>query len=222
MRGTTVRVMFMALAATIALTAFSCTREKTPQEEPKKALPALPAEQGERERVEKARQIKVARVNGAEITMHDLVKEMNRIAPRLIPDASRRTPETDARVKQAALSLLIFRELALQDALRQGLHASPQAVDDLIGKLRASLGSEDAYKAYLQKSGLTEESLRKQAEKDVLYSMIIDKEIYKKVKTSGKSQQEAMPIIEKRKQAWEKELRKNTKVEILLPEAEKK
>jgi len=219
MRGISLRVAATAMAMTIALAGVSCNKEKSPKEEPKKALPA---EQEEKERVEKARQIKVARVNGVEITMYDLVREMNIIASKMVPDSSKRTPETDARVKQAALALLIFRELALQDAVRQGIKASPQAVDDLIGKLKAGLGSEDAYKAYHLKSGLTEESLRTQAEKDVLYSMILDKEIYKKAKTGGKPQKEAMSIIEKRKQVWEKELKKNARLEMLLPEAEKK
>ena len=219
MRGTTLKMMAMALAVTVALTGFSCTKEKSPGKEMPKAPPAGPGQAGGDHQKGVAREKKkiVAIVNGTDITADDLMKEMNRIVHRYVGDTKKRTPEIDKRVKQDALNLLIFRELAIEDAIRQGMKASPEAIDEVLKKLKTTLGSEEAYREYLLNSGLTEKSLRTHAGKDVLYAMILDKEIYKKVDKGDKPLNEVVPLFEKKKVEWEKGLRKNARVEILIP-----
>src|SRR5512140_3219291 len=91
--------------------------------------------------VEKQKKMAVARVNKTDITVNELLGEMNMIAPRIIKEAGQKTPEVDKKVKETALNILIFRELAAQEALRQGIKIKPEAVAEIRNQLRKSLGS---------------------------------------------------------------------------------
>ena len=166
-----------------------------------------------RKGVEESKKVIVARVNGAEITMYDLLNQMNRIAPLYMKPGHPRDPGTDARVKQEALNVMIFRELAVQEAVRQGMKVEPEALDRSVKTLKDRLGSEDAYRAYLSREGLTEESLRKAIERDQLYERIAEKEIFRKVQASGKND---LPAVETRRREWEAEMKKTAKIEILM------
>lgn len=227
----------------IGVTGTSCSREQAklqgkeqikekaqersvpPQAEegaPEKMMP-LPDHGKTAETPEKAGQISsgirnapIARVNGTDITMNELASEMKMIGPQFMKDAGQKTPENVRKLKQMAFDILIFRELATQEAARQGMKVRREAVEEADKQLRASLGSEDNYKKFLEMSGYTGRSMRTRFEKDMLFEMITDKEIFKKV---GANDQTA---IEKRKEAWENSLKKNAKIEIFLPEVEKK
>jgi len=166
-----------------------------------------------RKGVEESKKVPVARVNGAEITMFDLLNRMNRIAPQYMKPGQPRDPGTDARVKQEALDVLIFRELAVQEAVRQGMKVEPEALDRSVKTLKDRLGSEDAYKAYLSREGLTEESLRKGIERDQLYERVAEKEIFQKVQATGKNDLQA---VEARRREWEAEMKKTATIEILV------
>lgn len=157
----------------------------------------------------------IARVNGTDIMMSDLSSEMKMIGPQVIKDPGQRTPENIKRLKETAFDILIFRELATQEAARQGMKVRKEAVEEADQQLRTKLGSEQNYRKFLEMSGYNEASMRRRLEKDMLFEMITDKEIFKK---AGANNQAA---IEKRKAAWESSLKKNAKIEIFLPEAEK-
>ena len=166
-----------------------------------------------RKGVEESKKVPVARVNGADITMFDLLNRMNRIAPQYMKPGQPRDPETDARVRQAALDVLIFRELAVQEAVRQGMKVAPEALDNSVKMLKERLGSEDAYKAYLSREGLTEASLRTGIERDQLYERIAGKEIFQKVQETGRND---LSAVETRRQEWEAEMKKTATIEILV------
>jgi parvulin-like peptidyl-prolyl isomerase len=179
----TLKVIIGAVIMTLALSGLSCTRDKTE----KGGKPPVPPEHGKvvekyKESVEESKKVVAAKVNGTDIRMNELVALMNRIAPKYITDMQKRTPEIDEKVKKEALDILIFRELAVQEAARQGMKVRPEAVDETMKKLKTGLGSEEAYRKYLERSDVTEESLRKQIEKDTLFNMISAKEIIQKVK----------------------------------------
>jgi len=164
-----------------------------------------------RKNVEKTDAEVVARVNGTDITMHELNFEMNLIGPSIIKDPKKRTPELDKKVRDTALSILVFRELAVQEAVRQGMTVQSTAVEEARKQLKQKLGSESNYNNYLQKTGLTEASLGRLLKKDILFNQITQKEIFQKVKANDAK------AIEKRKTQWEKSLKKKAKIEILLP-----
>jgi hypothetical protein len=156
----------------------------------------------------------VAKVNETEITMNELVSEMDMVEPQLMKGATQRTPETEKKLKETALDNLIFRELAAEEAFRQRINIKPEAIAEAKGQLKASLGSEENYRKYLEKMGYTEESLNRQIEKDKLFAVIAEKEIFQKAKANDKAD------IEKRKEQWEKALKKKAKIKIFLPRVE--
>lgn len=166
--------------------------------------------------LQEAKKIVVARVNGTAITLNDLINRMNQLSSSYIPESHQRTPEIDQAVKQEALDILIFRELAVQEAIRQGLKIPPEALDNFIQNLKKDMGSEDAFNDYLKKTDSTEESLKKEFERNQLFDMIASKEIYLQ------AENKEVPSIEKRKKEWESELKNNATIEILLEEVEKK
>ncbi len=122
-----------------------------------------------------------AKVNGAEVSMFVLLREMNAIAPQYLTQGKQRTPELDERIRKDALNNVIVQELAVQEARKRGMQAKPEVIDDEIGKLKAGLGSSAAFEEYLTRNGLTEDELRKTIERDVLFEMIAAQEIDAKI-----------------------------------------
>lgn len=211
-----IRWMSSLILLIIMFTGLSCAHSNTEN----KDMAIIPAEheQGPTEYqkgLQEAKKIVVARVNGVAITLKDLMNRMNQLASVYIPESHQRTPEIDQAVKNEALDILIFRELAVQEAVRQGMKVPSEMLDNFIRDLKKSLGSEEAYQDYLKKTDNTEESLKKDFERNQLFDMIVSKEVYLEAGTDDQA-------VEKRKQEWESELKKNAKIEILLEEVEKK
>ena len=124
----------------------------------------------------------------------------------------------DQKIKKEALDILIFRELAIQEADRQGMKVAPEYVERSFGTFVHIMDAEGEYDSYLSQMGLTEESLKKDIERDELFNMIVDKEIIQKIPGNEKNAE----MVQKRKQEWETELKKDAKIEITLEEVEKK
>ncbi len=196
----------------------------------------------------------VARVNGEAITEFSLLREMNTLRPEYLQAGQKPGPGLDAQIWRDALDILITQELAVQEAGRQGMKVDPKTVDDALGKIRKGAGSAEAYQKYLADNGLTEEELRAQIGRDALFEMIAAREVDAKVKVTDAdlkalyakekaglkgsehrqmSFAEARPMLTQRARAeaaakrmaqWEKELRKNARIEIveLKPQEGKK
>ncbi len=246
------RTLSLMLLCAVALTPVSCNRNKTD-----KATAPLPPEhtkmvEAYNKSIEESKKVIVAKVNGVDITMNDLIREMNAIGPQYLKPGQKRDPQLDKKVEKDALDRLIYRELAVQDAIKQGLNVPPQVMKQEMQKLRARFKTEDAFRASLAKQGVTEDELRKAIQRDLLVEMITEKEIFDKVKVdpalvkktyekekgsfigpTGKqmSLEEARPIIEqklmtplvhKREDAWVDELKKSAKIQITMDESAKK
>lgn len=135
-----------------------------------------------KEDVLKAKEIIVAKVNGKEINMYDLIQMMNRIAPKFVKEGDPITDELTKTVKRKALDRLIYQELAVQEAVKQGIGSKSEKIDKVIAQVKESLGTEEAYKSYLNKFGFTEETLRGQIARGHRLELITKQEIYGKVK----------------------------------------
>ncbi|MBI4685650.1 MAG: SurA N-terminal domain-containing protein [Nitrospirae bacterium] len=136
--------------------------------------------------IEESKKIVVARVNGAEITMSVIIRAMNKLAPRYIKEGQPATPEITEKIKKATIDRAIFEELAVQEAIRQGINVKPETVNNVIKNLKTQLGSEKAYKEYLGNAGLTEDGLKKQIERSHRFELITAKEIYQKIQPDEK------------------------------------
>lgn len=236
------------LLVMIALSGHACSKEKSGE---KKAPGHEKMVEAYQKSMLESKKNVVAKVNGATIPMYDLISEMNAVAPQYIKPGQKRDPKVDEKVRKEALDRLIYRELAVQEAVRQGMKVPTQAIADNLKKLKADLKTEDAYREKLKQFGLTEEELKKQLERSVLVEMITEKEIFDKVKVdpkqvektyakekaslkgpSGKplSFEEARPLIEeklmkpavnKREDEWVDGLKKAAKIEITLGQSAK-
>jgi len=243
------RMAALTMICALTLAGISCNRGKAPG----KAMPPehVKAAEAYKKSVEEAKKITVAKVNGVSISMRDLIDEMNVIAPQFIKPGQKKDQDTDEKVRKEALDRLIYRELAVQAAQRQGLKVPPERIADSLKKIRANLKTENAYKEKLDKSGITEEDLKKQLERNMLVEMITEKEIFGKVTIdpkqvekvyakekasykgpSGKqmSLEEARPLIEeklmrpavnKREDEWVEQMQKAAKIEITLDKSAK-
>lgn len=125
-----------------------------------------------------AKKIVVARVNGAEIAMFDLVKAMNRIGARR---AAATTPANAEEVKKEALDRLILQELAWQKAQAEGLRTKKENIDTAIANLKENIGGDEKYRELLDQEQVTENDLRLQVERSLTLEAIFAKEVYEKV-----------------------------------------
>ncbi len=123
------------------------------------------------------RNVIVAKVNGVGITREALIDIMNRMSA-----VNERNSVSEAReaTRERALDKLIFDELAFQEARRRGLSPGEGALDRAIGTIKANLGNEEAFKSFLAKQGLSEESLRPQVERVLLLQLIVGQEVTQK------------------------------------------
>lgn len=244
--------IFMILLVALGLSALSCNRDKTPSNEAVKAPPEhAKVVEAYRKSLGDAKKNTVATVNGVNITAYDLVNEMNMVGQQYIKPGQKKDPQVDEKVSKEALDRLIYRELAVQEAGRQGLKPPAGAVEDELKKMKAALKTEDAYRNKLANDGLTEEELKKQLERSILVDMITEHEIFDKVKIDPKlvkktydkekgsykgpsgrmmSFEEAQPLIEekllrplvqKREDEWIAELKKAAKIDIIPNQAVK-
>jgi peptidyl-prolyl cis-trans isomerase C len=125
-----------------------------------------------------AKKVVVARVNGAEITMFDLLKTMNRIGAR--KGAASAAADVEDLTKEA-LDRLIFRELAWQEAQAGGLRTKKENIDTAIGNLKENVGGDEQYRQLLEQEQVTETDLRHEVERSLTIEAIFAKEVYEKV-----------------------------------------
>lgn len=166
-------------------------KDEKKDEESVRAAEAQKAEEtkkaeGERKAAEEAKKIIVARVNGADINMLMLTRAMNRVAPKYVKEGEAVTPETTTKIKREALDRLIFEELAVQEAVKQGINPAPETIEKVVAQVKQNMRSEQGYRDYLDKAGLTEDDLKKIIERSQRYELITAREVYGKVKVDEK------------------------------------
>jgi hypothetical protein len=227
------------------ITLISCKGDTAQKKEPsnRTAEPSRIAEE-RLKRFEESKKMIEAKVNGVPISRFDLVEEMNAVAPQYMKPGQKRDIKTDEKIRKEALDRLIYRELAVQAAKKQGMKAPAEAIAEELKKIRAERKTEDAFRQNLSKSGITEEDLKRRIERNILVEMITEKEIfgkatvdldkakkvYEKRRESFKRPsgpmtfEEARPLIEnelktaavqEREDAWVEELRKGARIEIV-------
>jgi len=116
----------------------------------------------------------VARVNGVALTLKDLDDEVDRLIPRITFHRNVYGEKRKRYYKQA-LEELINRELEYQEASKLGLKIDKEKVDDQIKQMRNKYKSKEEFKAFLERIGMTEETLQAQVEKDILIQEVFKK-----------------------------------------------
>ena len=134
-----------------------------------------------REKAEAARKQVVAKVNGVDIYMYDLVGMMNRVAKAYYSHVKEPTDEITREIKQRALDRLIFEELAVKEAEKQGIEPKPEDVQKVIDQLKQAYGTEEGFQGYLDGIGLSEDGLRARIVRSRRLEGITGREVYQKV-----------------------------------------
>jgi peptidyl-prolyl cis-trans isomerase C len=125
-----------------------------------------------------------AQVNGKKITYQELNGEF--LARTRVPfDKVQDDPQAQ-QARKELLQQLIDGELVLEQAERQKLTVTPQAVDEQVKSIRARFPSDEAFKQALSASGLTAESLKTNIKRGMLRQQILNKEVLEKVSVSPK------------------------------------
>ncbi len=97
-----------------------------------------------------------------------------------------------AKAREDILARAIDEQVLVQEARARGVAASPQeismAVDRLLETLRQQYGSEENLRAEMEREGVTDDELREryraQAENEILYSRLLQREIYSKIEVT--------------------------------------
>jgi hypothetical protein len=241
MRTNTLTAIIMVLLVPQLLLS-ACKKSETTSA---KASPDAHQKEMVKKSFEESKKVAAAKVNGETITVFALLREMNAIASQYVAAGTQRTPALDEKIRTDALNTLIFQEMAVQEARKRGMKVNPEVIDREMENIKAKTGSGDAFLEYLAKNGFTEKELRKTIEQDALFEMIAAQEVdakiaitdaalrerYKKEKSRMKDPahrkltfEEARGMLEqkanaeaseKRMREWEKELKKNARIEII-------
>lgn len=142
-------------------------------------VPAVPAD--EKKKIEEARKQVVARVNGVPINMYDLTGMMNRVHSAFYSHIKEPSAEVTREIEQRALDRLIFEELAVKEAVKQGIEPKPEDVQKVIDQIKEAYETPEGFQRYLDGTGLTEDGLRERIIRSRRLEGITGREVYQKV-----------------------------------------
>lgn len=130
-------------------------------------------------KIEGSKNVVVARVNDAPITMGAVLKMMQFIARQSY------NPNPDMEeIKRDAINRLILQELVYQMAKKEGIVIDKKRIDDSIAGLKISLGGEEGFRRYLQREMVSEEELRAEIERKIIVEKRFQEEVLDKVTIS--------------------------------------
>jgi peptidyl-prolyl cis-trans isomerase C len=123
-----------------------------------------------------AEDIIVAKVNGTVLTQKNLDTELDRLIPQITFHRNV-SPEKRKYYYGKALEEIITKELQYQDALAREMKPDKAKVEAQIERFKKRFKTKEAYKAALDKEGLTEDQLRAGIEKEMLIQSAIAKTV---------------------------------------------
>ncbi len=193
MKAVFLRLIVVLVLTVLSLTNTSCSKKEEPakgsisNEQVQGQRPVAPPNEAEKkERIikgnEEAKAVVVAKVNGVDITMFALVREMNLIGKNFVKPGQPITPDVTEKVKKMALDRVILEELAVQEAKKQGINVKPDTVNEIVKRMKSHMGDANAFNQYLKERGLTEDGLRKQIVRSHTFELITKAMVYDKIK----------------------------------------
>ena len=123
-----------------------------------------------------AEEVIVAKVNGTALTQKNLDTELDRLIPQ-ITFHKNVSPEKRKYYYGKALEEIITKELMYQDAVSREMIPDKAKVDAQIEKFKRRFKSEEAFKAALDKEGLTDDQLRATITKEMALQAVISKTV---------------------------------------------
>lgn len=127
----------------------------------------------------------VARVNGAVLTDRDLVREEYVIFPYAKQHGGKIPREMESGIRDGALQMIIFDELAYQEARRRGFAISPTRLSKAETDLRRQFGSPAEFRYFVKTEFQDSEPLlREKIKRSLLIEQLLKIEVQSKAKIS--------------------------------------
>jgi len=127
----------------------------------------------------------VARVNGAVLTDHDLLREMLSIFPYARQHGGKFPEAMEADIRRGALSTIEFEELVFQEAERRGMKVSSSRLDRALKAFRDQFGSENEFHAYLKEEcGRSTQKLRDKVRRSIMIDDLLLAEVAQKAEVT--------------------------------------
>ncbi len=123
----------------------------------------------------------VATVDGSPVNMYDLTGMMNRMVRLHYANVKDPSPELLQEIKLRAFNRLVFEELAVNEAERQGLEVKATDVQEVIDNLKMGYKTEKGYQDYLKGLGITKSQMRERIIQRRMFEGITGREVYQKV-----------------------------------------
>lgn len=123
----------------------------------------------------------VARVNGAVLTDHDLLREMYAIFPYARQHNGGVPKEMEPQIRSGAMQMIIFEELVYQEALRRGMTVPAAKLQKAEGDFRHQFASPKEYQDFLNYEfrGSTR-LLREKIRRSILIDTLLQREVESK------------------------------------------
>ena len=119
----------------------------------------------------------VVKINGAELTDRDLLREMFALFPYAKLHGGFPKKE-EAEIRRGALQMIIFEELVYQEALRRKMTIAPARITREEHNFKSQFPSEAEFNAYLSaEQGGSEAKLRQQIKRSLLIEAMLKQEV---------------------------------------------
>ena len=124
----------------------------------------------------------VARVNGAVLTQRDLLRQMAEMFPYSEQHGGF-PKDMEPQIRRGAMDMIIFNELAYQEAKRRGMTVAPARVTRTATKFRKRFPSAQVYKQFLQlEANGSQKVLRSKIERALLIEDFLKIEVTAKAR----------------------------------------
>lgn len=120
----------------------------------------------------------VVRVNGAELSDRDLLRQMMNLFPYARQHGGQFPKQMEADIRRNALDQIEFEELVYQEAVRRKLTVAPAKLNRAMQEFRAQFDTEAAYQSYLaQEQGGSLQKLRGKVRRAILIDQLLTSDV---------------------------------------------
>jgi peptidyl-prolyl cis-trans isomerase SurA len=124
----------------------------------------------------------VARVNGVVLTQRDLLTQMVEMFPYSAQHGGF-PKDMEPQIRRGAMDMIIFNELAYQEAKKRGMTVAPARVTSMATKFRKRFPDAQTYKQYLQlEANGSQKAMRAKIERALLIEDFLKIEVTKKAR----------------------------------------
>ncbi|VBB42259.1 SurA N-terminal domain protein [uncultured Desulfatiglans sp.] len=141
------------------------------------------ASKGDGDAADKGKEI-VAKVNGVAITEKELDQEMSIVSDRLMQMGRPVGKDQMGALRKNMLEQLIAWELFYQEAQRQKLEVSDEAVAESLSGFKKQFADEKEAEAQMGKMGFSEEEMTRMTKRKMTIQALLEKEVVEKIEVT--------------------------------------